>query len=217
MLPMVLLKGFAAQEHPALETSALRWNHTEKKKHLHRKEPTEGMTQKWPEALESSILLIFSNFTFFVNHWCGKRTSTYLKLTKNALGWGTSGISLNIWNFGFYILSFPTCITSSTLPLLRVVFSDAISSPFCFPETPVVTLELSYVSLLYRVSGKNGKEVTINKIWLQLKLLDPYVFICREKIPSCPSSIDTISNYNILTVFQDPSQMQPPKSLSRFY
>lgn len=62
---MVLLKGFAAQEHPALETSALRWNHTEKKKHLHCKEPTEGMTQKWPEALESSILLIFSNFTFF--------------------------------------------------------------------------------------------------------------------------------------------------------
>lgn len=55
-LCMVLLKGFpAAQEYPASETPALRWNHTKKKKHLPSKEPTEGIPRKWPEALESSI------------------------------------------------------------------------------------------------------------------------------------------------------------------
>lgn len=79
-LPMLLLKVFAAaHEHPASETPAFRWNHTEKKKHLHSKEPTTGMTGTWLKAFESPISLLFSNFTFLkMNHWCGKRTPTLL-------------------------------------------------------------------------------------------------------------------------------------------
>jgi len=65
-LCMVLLKGFAAaQEHLSSETPASRSNYTKKKKHLPSKKPTEGMTWKWPEALESSISLLSVTSDFF--------------------------------------------------------------------------------------------------------------------------------------------------------
>ena len=62
------LKALLLPKNTCPETPASRWNYT-KKKHLPSKEPTEGMTWKWPEALESSISLLSVTSDFLkMNH-----------------------------------------------------------------------------------------------------------------------------------------------------